>query len=117
MQEGRECQGLAGGGMGISIPQRALGPGESPVPSFWVSLQSCLWHGEDAEAGPIALVLVSPLGGSLTGGERGIRERGQVSFEAQLIETWTIQTFLGLKGDSLRPGPPPPPPYRRPGTR
>lgn len=38
----------------------------------------------------------------------GYWERGwEVSSEVQLVETWAIQTFLGLKGDSLRPGPPP----------
>lgn len=114
MQDGRECQGLAGRGMSVNSPQRALRPEDSPGKrvlslhsGYLCSLVSGMARMQRQD--PLLWYLSVPSEAAGLVRERDIRERGQVFFEAQLVQTWTIQTFLGLKGDSLRPGPPPHP--------
>lgn len=69
------ARGLARGGMSINSPQRGLGPEDSPVPSIWVSLHSCLWHvGMQRQAHCFGVD--QSLRGSRTGRERNIGNRG-----------------------------------------
>jgi hypothetical protein len=110
------ARGLAGRGMSINSHRRGLGPEDSPgerVLSFHSGCLCSLVSGMvRVQRQGLLLWCCSVLQRQQDWQREGYQEWGQVSSKSQLVETWAIQTFLGLKGDSLRPGHPPLSPIR-----